>query len=115
MHHTEDMTIEQTITEMPETPGRGGYLCCCACLVWEDFETSCRVGGDFVFLFFCSLYLIVRRWIFLDKAICAPERLGEPVRPACERTYRHGYANGPLTGGPFRYSQLPTSSVRLGL
>ncbi len=23
MHHTEDMTIEQTITETPETPDRG--------------------------------------------------------------------------------------------
>ena len=67
MHHTENMTIEQTITEMPETPGRGGYLCCCACLVWEDFETPCRVGGDFVFLFFCSLYLIVRRPFFLES------------------------------------------------
>jgi hypothetical protein len=26
MHHTEDMTIEQAITEMPETPGRGGLF-----------------------------------------------------------------------------------------
>jgi hypothetical protein len=23
MHHTEDTTIEQTVTETPETPGRG--------------------------------------------------------------------------------------------
>jgi len=26
MHHTEDTNIEQTVTETPETPGRGGLF-----------------------------------------------------------------------------------------
>ncbi len=58
----------------------GGFLCCCACLVWGDYETPCHVGGDFVFLFFCSLFIMVRRQFFLDKAICAAGAVGYPRR-----------------------------------